>query len=80
MSHSGFNGGLATRRAVDVQVSLRPRSNSGNSARHRELELKLAALQKDYADLHTRTFRSCAGAPASVRPASGPARRLRDCQ
>jgi serine phosphatase RsbU (regulator of sigma subunit) len=48
MSHSGFNGGLATGLAVDIQVSPRPRQ--------RELVLKLAALQKDYADLHAALF------------------------
>jgi len=53
MSHSGFNGGLATRRAVEVQVSPPPRRNSGNMSRYRELTLKVAALQKDYAELHT---------------------------
>lgn len=49
---SGFNGGLATRRAVAVQVSPRSRRNSANRVGRRELELKLAALQKDYVDLH----------------------------
>ena len=53
MYYSGFNGGLATRPAVDIQISPSPRPSSGNRARHRELELKVAALQKDYADLHT---------------------------
>jgi serine phosphatase RsbU (regulator of sigma subunit) len=48
MSHSGFNGGLATGLAVDIQVSPRPRQ--------RELVLKLAALQKDYAALHAALF------------------------
>jgi phosphoserine phosphatase RsbU/P len=53
MSHSGYNGGLATRRAVKVQVSPPPRRNAGNMSRYRELTLKVAALQKDYAELHT---------------------------
>ncbi len=53
MSYSEFNDGLAPRRAVEVQVSPPPRRNSGNSSRDRELTLKVAALQKDYAELHT---------------------------
>jgi len=56
MNHSGFNGGLATGLAVDVQVSPAPRQNSGNPALQRELDQKLAALQKDYADLHAALF------------------------
>lgn len=53
MSYSAVNGGLATRTAVDVQVSApRPR-NSANRAHYRELELKVATLQQDYAQLHT---------------------------
>jgi serine phosphatase RsbU (regulator of sigma subunit) len=56
MSYSGFKGGLATRRALDVQVSPPPRRNSGNRLRYRELALKVAALQKDYAELHTELF------------------------
>ena len=54
---SAFNGGLATRRAVDVQGrSPPPRRNQARRSRHRELELKVAALQKDYAELHTALF------------------------
>ena len=53
MSNSGFNSGLATRRAVDIHVPASPRRTSGNRSRYRELELKLATLQKDYVDLHT---------------------------
>jgi phosphoserine phosphatase RsbU/P len=56
MSYTGLNGGLATRRAVVSPVSAPLRRNSGNRARHRELELKVAALQKDYAELHTALF------------------------
>jgi sigma-B regulation protein RsbU (phosphoserine phosphatase) len=53
MSYSPLNGGLATRHAVDVEIS-RPRSrNSASRARYRELELKVATLQQDYAQLHT---------------------------
>ena len=39
-----------------VQVSPPRASSSRRRARHRELKLKLAALQKDYADLHTALF------------------------
>jgi len=56
MNHSGFNGALATALAVDVQVSPAPRQSPGNPALQRELDLKLAALQKDYADLHAALF------------------------
>jgi serine phosphatase RsbU (regulator of sigma subunit) len=52
MSQSRFVAG----RAADVQVSPHRRQVSGNRERCRELELKLAALQKDYADLHTPIF------------------------
>ena len=52
---SGFNSGLGTRRAVDLKVSL-PQSRSLARTRRQELELKLAALQKDYAELHTAIF------------------------
>jgi len=56
MNHSGFNGGLAPRRALDGRASPPPTQNSGLRARQRELEQKLAAVQKDYADLHTALF------------------------
>jgi sigma-B regulation protein RsbU (phosphoserine phosphatase) len=56
MNQSGFNSGLAPERAIDIQGAAPPRRNSGNRERQRELELKLAALQKDYADLHTALF------------------------
>ncbi len=53
MTHLGFNSGLATQRAVDVQVSPTPRRISRSKSRCQELTLKVAALQKDYAELHT---------------------------
>ncbi len=53
MSYSGFNGGLATRRAVVSKVSAPPHGSSSKRVLQRELELKVAALQKDYAELHT---------------------------
>lgn len=53
MSYSGFNSRLATRRAVEVQVSPPPRPNSRSRSSYRELALKIVALQKDYAELHT---------------------------
>src|SRR5262245_30580864 len=56
MDYSGFNGGLATAPAVDVQVSPPSSQNSGDPALQRELELRLEALQKDYADLHAALF------------------------
>ena len=66
MSTPLVTSGLATRRAIDAAATP-PRP-----ARRRELEYRLAALQKDYADLHTAIFeaaqvhrRLCA--PRSVR-------------
>lgn len=53
MSYSAINGRLTTRRAVEIDVAApRPRKMV-NRARYRELELKVAALQQDYAQLHT---------------------------
>jgi sigma-B regulation protein RsbU (phosphoserine phosphatase) len=56
MSYAGFKGGLAARRAFEVQVSPPVQKRSGNRLRYRELALKVAALQKDYAELHTELF------------------------
>jgi sigma-B regulation protein RsbU (phosphoserine phosphatase) len=56
MSQPGFSGGLAPRRAVDGRILPPVRQNSGGRARPRDLEQKLAALQKDYAELHTALF------------------------
>ncbi len=53
MGNLGLNSRLAPRRALDIQISASARRNSGSRLRYRELELKLATLQKDYADLHT---------------------------
>ena len=53
MGHTGLNAGLATRRALEVRLSSPSRRNSTNNARARELELKLAVLQKENADLRT---------------------------
>ena len=55
MSQTRFNGGIATRRAVDVPISTPQRRVSTRASRE-DLEVKLAALQKDYADLHTEIF------------------------
>jgi len=55
MSQARFNSGLATRRAVEVRV-YPPRTKRSGKARREELEVKLAALQKDYAELHTAIF------------------------
>ena len=51
MSYSASNGGLATRRATVSPVS-RPSTRRAR-LRYRDLELKVATLQKDYAELHT---------------------------
>lgn len=55
MSQPGFNSGLATRRAIDVRVSP-PRPKRSGKALVRELEARLAALQMDYAELHTAIY------------------------
>jgi sigma-B regulation protein RsbU (phosphoserine phosphatase) len=55
MSQPRFNGGLAARRALDVRVS-QPQRRRSAGARRQDLEVKLAALQKDYADLHSEVF------------------------
>src|ERR1700741_5349459 len=55
MSQSGFSGGLAPGLA-EVQPSSPPRRRLGKRGRDQELELKLAALRKDYADLHAGLF------------------------
>ena len=56
MSQSGFSGGLAAGLAIDSQPLVPPRPRSRKRPRHEELELKLAALRKDYADLHAGLF------------------------
>jgi serine phosphatase RsbU (regulator of sigma subunit) len=53
MNHSGFTGGLATRRVLDAQT-VPPRRRSPSRTRRQELEQKVAALQQDYAYLHTQ--------------------------
>lgn len=55
MSRSTFNSGFATRRALEVPAGT-PRRRSLSGARHQELEVRLEALQKDYAELHTAIF------------------------
>jgi hypothetical protein len=56
MSQSGFSGALAAGIAADVQPLTASRRKPGKRAHRQELELKLAALQKDYADLHAGLF------------------------
>jgi serine phosphatase RsbU (regulator of sigma subunit) len=55
MAQTRFNSGLAARRAIDLQAPA-PRRRSARPTRRQELELNLAALQQDYADLHTAIF------------------------
>lgn len=55
MSQSLFPGSLGTKRALDVPVYA-PRPKRSTSARRQELEVKLAMLQQDYAELHTAIF------------------------
>jgi len=55
MSQARFNTGVGTQRAVDVSV-YPARARSSVKARREELETRLAALQKDYAELHTEIY------------------------
>jgi phosphoserine phosphatase RsbU/P len=50
MSHSGFNGGLAAKRAVTAEVPSARRTRPALTRRD-ELKLKLAAIQSDYAEM-----------------------------
>src|ERR1051325_5670362 len=52
MAQSAFNSAAASRRAVDRAIPAR----RGEIKRPSEMELKFAALQKDYADLHAAIF------------------------
>src|SRR6266404_6813105 len=58
MSQARFNTGLGTRRAIDVvDVRLHPRrAKSRVRVPRQELEVKLAELQQDYAELRTEIF------------------------
>ena len=55
MSQSRFNAGFGTRRAVDVRVYA-PRPKRSVKAQRQDLEVKLADLQQDYAELRTEIF------------------------
>jgi serine phosphatase RsbU (regulator of sigma subunit) len=55
MSQPLFPGSLGTKRALDTRVYA-PRPKRSSRARRQELEVKLAALQQDYAELHTAIF------------------------
>src|SRR2546428_11333810 len=55
MGQSSFNAAVAPRRVVDRAVPA-PRRRSAEIKQQSDLELKFAALQKDYADLNTAIF------------------------
>src|SRR5712691_3607059 len=55
MSQSLFPGSLGTKRALDTYVYA-PQTKRSSKVRRQELEVKLAALQQDYAELHTAIF------------------------
>ncbi len=55
MSQSGFNTGIGTRRALDARV-YPARLKRSDKLHREELEAKLAALQRDYAELHAEIF------------------------
>ncbi|MBI4468605.1 MAG: serine/threonine-protein phosphatase [Acidobacteria bacterium] len=72
MSQPEFDGRWPARGAVEIQDDSPPRSSADSRARNRDLELKLSALQKDYAELHTALFEAAQGyrrlcAPRLVR-------------
>ena len=74
MNQTGFNVALATKQAVNVRV-YPPRPKRSVRVPRQELEVKLADLQQNYAELHTQIFeaaqvhrRLCA--PRHVRFAS----------
>src|SRR5438309_2218738 len=54
MSQSILNASLATRRALDVRAARRLKR--ADETLRLELEVKLASLQQDYAELHTAIF------------------------
>src|SRR5229473_3452359 len=55
MSQSLFPGSLGAKRALDTSVYA-PRPKRSSKSRREELEIKLATLQQDYAELHTAIF------------------------
>jgi serine phosphatase RsbU (regulator of sigma subunit) len=55
MSQSLFQNRLGTKRALDVRLHP-PQTKRSDKTHRQELELKLAALQQDYADLRTAIF------------------------
>jgi sigma-B regulation protein RsbU (phosphoserine phosphatase) len=55
MSQTAFKSGLGTERALNVRRSA-PRRRRPVKARRADLEVRLEALQKDYAELHTSIF------------------------
>ena len=54
MSQRAFNSALATSQVIKLQPPLRQRSSV--KAVRQEMELKIATLQRDYADLHSEIF------------------------
>jgi serine phosphatase RsbU (regulator of sigma subunit) len=50
-----FNRGLATQQAIDVSA-FPPQRSKAARPRRQDLEIKLAELQQDYAELHTAIF------------------------
>ena len=55
MSQARFNTGLGTRRQINVRV-YPPRPKRSVKVPRQELEVKLADLQQDYAELHTEIY------------------------
>src|SRR5438552_6853948 len=55
MSQARFNTGLGTKQAIDVRLHP-PQPKRSIRVPREELEVKLADLQQDYAELHTEIF------------------------
>lgn len=53
MSHAGFSGALAARQAIKPRRSSLPRRKNAQHEKNADLELKLGALQIQYAELQT---------------------------
>ena len=56
MTHAASGGGWAERRAVSGRILPATGQNSSSRTRQRDLEQKLASVQKSYAELHTALF------------------------
>jgi serine phosphatase RsbU (regulator of sigma subunit) len=56
MNQTVLNPGITSQSKVDLRLTVTPRRRPTGLTRRRELEDRLAAVQKDYAELHTALF------------------------